>query len=146
MGYISAGREEGARLEFGGDRPDGDLAQGNWINPTLFSNVANDMTIAREEIFGPVLSVIPFATEEEAVMIANDSQYGLSGGIWTSDLSRAFRVGRAMRTGTVGINGYSVMPNSPAGGVKNSGLGREGGWTTIEAFTELKTMILNLDA
>ena len=146
MGYISAGREEGARLEFGGDRPDGDLAQGNWINPTLFSNVANDMTIAREEIFGPVLSVIPFATEEEAVMIANDSQYGLSGGIWTSDLSRAFRVGRAMRTGTIGINGYSVMPNSPAGGVKNSGLGREGGWTTIEAFTELKTMILNLDA
>ena len=146
MGFIAKGREEGAQLVFGGDRPKGDLAQGNWINPTLFSDVTNGMTIAREEIFGPVLSVIPFDTEEEAVAIANDSQYGLSGGIWSSDLSRAFRVGRAMRTGTIGVNGYSVMPNSPAGGIKRSGIGREGGRATIEAFTELKTMILNLDA
>ena len=146
MGFIATGQEEGARLVFGGDRPTGDLARGNWINPTLFADVANDMTIAREEIFGPVLSVIPFDTEEEAVAIANDSQYGLSGGIWTADLSCAFRVGRAMRTGTIGINGYSVMPNSPAGGVKRSGMGREGGRAAIEAFTELKTMILNLDA
>ncbi len=146
MGFIAKGQEEGAQLVFGGDRPDGELSQGNWINPTLFADVSNDMTIAREEIFGPVLSVIPFETEDEAISIANDSQYGLSGGIWTADLSRAFRVGRAMRTGTVGINGYSVMPNSPAGGIKRSGLGREGGWATIEAFTELKTMILNLDA
>lgn len=145
MGYVDAGKAEGANLVFGGDRPGGDLASGNWINPTLFSNVANDMTIAREEIFGPVLSVIPFETEEEAVAIANTSDYGLSGGIWTADLTRAFRVGRAMRTGTVGINGYSVMPNSPAGGIKRSGIGREGGWATIEAFTELKTLILNMD-
>ncbi len=146
MGYIAKGVEEGAQLVFGGDRPTGELASGNWINPTLFADVANDMTIAREEIFGPVVSVIPFETEEEAVAIANDSQYGLSGGIWTADLTRAFRVGRAMRTGTIGINGYSVMPNSPAGGIKRSGIGREGGRATIEAFTELKTMILNLDA
>ena len=146
MGFIAKGREEGARLVFGGDRPGGELSRGNWINPTLFADVENEMTIAREEIFGPVLSVIPFETEGEAVSIANESQYGLSGGIWTADLTRAFRVGRAMRTGTIGINGYSVMPNSPAGGMKRSGLGREGGWTTIEAFTELKTMILNLDA
>lgn len=145
MGYIEKGKEEGARLVFGGDRPDGELKSGNWINPTLFADVENKMIIAREEIFGPVLSVIPFETEEEAVRIANDSEYGLSGGIWTSDLTRAFRVGRAMRTGTVGINGYSVMPNSPAGGVKRSGIGREGGRATIEAFTELKTLILNLD-
>ena len=146
MEFIAKGRNEGARLVFGGDRPKGELTQGNWINPTLFTEVSNGMTIAREEIFGPVLSVIPFDTEEEAVAIANDSQYGLSGGIWSADLSRAFRVGRAMQTGTVGINGYSVMPNSPAGGVKRSGIGREGGRATIEAFTELKTFILNLDA
>ncbi|MBY6163513.1 aldehyde dehydrogenase family protein [Mameliella alba] len=145
MTYVDIGREQGAELVFGGDRPGGDLANGNWINPTLFTNVANDMRIAQEEIFGPVLSVIPFETEEEAVRIANSSDYGLSGGVWTSDLTRAFRVGRAMRTGTVGINGYSVMPNSPAGGIKRSGIGREGGKATIEAFTELKTLILNMD-
>jgi aldehyde dehydrogenase (NAD+) len=145
MGYIKKGKEEGARLVFGGDRPNGPLDEGNWVNPTLFADVDNSMTIAREEIFGPVLSVIPFSDEDEAIRIANDSEYGLSGGIYTTDLSRAFRVGRAMRTGTVGINGYSVMPNSPSGGVKNSGIGREGGWATVEAFTELKTLILNLD-
>ena len=145
MGYIDKGQQQGARLVFGGDRPNGPLADGNWINPTLFADVDNKMDIAQEEIFGPVLSVIPFDTEEEALAIANDSQYGLSGGIWTADLTRAFRVGRAMRTGSVGINGYSVMPNSPAGSLKRSGMGREGGWSTIEAFTELKTLILNLD-
>ncbi len=145
MGYVESGRSEGAELVFGGDRPGGNLADGNWINPTLFAGVSNDMTIAREEIFGPVLSVIPFETEDEAVRIANASDYGLSGGVWTADLTRAFRVGRAMRTGSVGINGYSVMPNSPAGGIKRSGMGREGGWATVEAFTELKTLILNMD-
>ncbi|RKJ95131.1 aldehyde dehydrogenase family protein [Alicycliphilus denitrificans] len=145
-GYIESGKEQGARLVFGGDRPGGDLARGNWINPTLFVDVDNKMRIAREEIFGPVLSVIAFDTEEEAVAIANDSEYGLSGGIYTTDLSRAFRVAREMRTGTVGVNGYSAMPNSPAGGIKRSGLGREGGWTTVEEFTELKTVMLNLAA
>lgn len=145
MSYVETGKSEGADLIFGGDRPTGELENGNWINPTLFSEVSNEMRIAQEEIFGPVLSVIPFETEEEAIRIANASDYGLSGGIWTSDLTRAFRVGRAMRTGTVGINGYSVMPNSPAGGIKRSGIGREGGWATIEAFTELKTLILNMD-
>ncbi len=146
MNYIRIGAEEGARQVIGGDRPGGALSEGNWINPTLFADVDNSMTIAQEEIFGPVLAVIPFETEEEAVGIANDSIYGLAGGLYTTDLSRAFRVGKAMRTGAVGINGYSVMPNSPAGGVKQSGQGREGGWPTIEAFTELKTLILNLDA
>jgi aldehyde dehydrogenase (NAD+) len=104
------------------------------------------MRVAREEIFGPVLCVIPFDDEADAIRIANDSEYGLSGGIYTTDLTRAFRVAKAMRTGTIGINGYSVMPNSPAGGIKRSGLGREGGWTTIEEFTEVKTVMLNLDA
>lgn len=144
--YVEMGQREGGHLVFGGDRPQGELSQGNWFNPTLFTQVNNAMTIAREEIFGPVLSIIPFETEEEAISIANDSDYGLSGGIWTGDLSRAFRVGRAMRTGTIGINGFTSMPNAPAGGVKRSGLGREGGWATIEAFTEVKTMMVNLDA
>jgi aldehyde dehydrogenase (NAD+) len=143
--YIGKGREEGARLVFGGDRPGGDLRDGNWVNPTLFAEVDNRMTIAQEEIFGPVLAVIPFETEEEAVAIANDTEYGLSGGIYTTNLARAFRVAKAMRTGSVGINGYTVMPNSPAGGVKASGVGREGGYATIESFTETKTVILNLD-
>jgi aldehyde dehydrogenase (NAD+) len=146
MGYIDSGRQQGAQLLFGGDRPGGELSNGNWINPTLFTAVSNEMKIAREEIFGPVLCVIPFETEEEAIAIANDSEYGLSGAIYTTDLSRAFRVGRAMRTGTIGVNGYSVMPNAPVGGVKRSGLGREGGWSSIEDYTELKTLILNLDA
>ncbi len=146
MNYIRIGQEEGARLEFGGDRPGGALADGNWVNPTLFSGVETGMRIAQEEIFGPVLSVIPFDTEEEALEIANDSIYGLAGGLYTADLSRAMRFSRGWRTGAIGINGYSVMPNSPAGGVKQSGIGREGGWSTIEAFTELKTLMINLDA
>ncbi|QKS02145.1 aldehyde dehydrogenase [Sphingomonas sp. CL5.1] len=146
LGYIDIGRWEGARLVFGGDRPGGDLADGNWVNPALFVDVDNNMRIAREEIFGPVLCVIPFEEEADAIRIANDSDYGLSGGIYTTDLTRAFRVAKAMRTGSVGVNGYSVMPNSPAGGIKRSGLGREGGWATIEEFTEVKTVMLNLDA
>lgn len=145
--YIEIGQAEGAKLLFGGDRPTaGDLSQGNWINPALFVNVDNKMRIAREEIFGPVLCVIPFETEEEAIALANDSDYGLSGGIYTTDVSRAFRVARQMRTGSIGINGYSAVPNAPMGGVKLSGIGREGGWATIESFTELKTLMLNLDA
>ena len=143
MDYVAKGRDEGACLEFGGDRPGGELAAGNWVNPTLFSGVDNKMTIAQEEIFGPVLAVIPFRTEEEAVAIANDSIYGLAGGIYTTHIGKALRVAKGMRTGAVGINGYSVMPNSPVGGVKQSGLGREGGWSTIEAFTELKTVMIN---
>lgn len=145
-GLIQTGREEGARLLFGGDRPGGDLAQGNWINPGLFTDVRNDMTIARQEFFGPVLGVIPFDTEDEAIALANDSDYGLAGAIYTTDISRAFRVARAVRSGSIGINNFASAPHAPFGGVKLSGLGREGGWATIEAFTELKTININLDA
>lgn len=146
LGYIESGKQEGARLMFGGGTPGGELAIGNWIQPALFANVGNGMTIAREEIFGPVLSVIPFETEDEAVRIANDSAYGLAGCVYTTDVSRAFRVARAMRTGSVGVNGYASIPNAPMGGVGRSGVGREGGWATVEAFTELKTVNFNLDA
>jgi aldehyde dehydrogenase (NAD+) len=104
------------------------------------------MKIAREEIFGPVLSVITFDTEEEAIQIANDSEYGLAGCVYTTDVSRAFRVARAIRSGSVGVNAYASSPNAPMGGVKRSGIGREGGWPSIEAFTELKTINFNLDA
>ena len=143
MTYISHGLEEGARLVVGGDRPSGAAANGNFINPTLFADVDNKMTIAQEEIFGPVLSVIPFKEEEEAVRLANDTAYGLSSGVYTTDIARAFRIARALRAGSVGINGYNVVPNAPLGGFKASGLGRELGWSGIEAFTETKTIILN---
>jgi aldehyde dehydrogenase (NAD+) len=145
MGYIDSGRAEGAKLIFGGDRPSGELSDGNWVNPTLFVT-DNKTKIAREEIFGPVLCVIPFETEEEAIAVANDSEYGLSGGIYTTDIGRAFRVAREVHTGSIGINGYTAIPSAPMGGVKRSGIGREGGWPTIEEFTELKTVMLNLDA
>ena len=140
MGYIEKGQEEGARLVFGGDRPGGDLASGNWVNPTLFADVDNKMSIAQDEIFGPVLSAIPVAGEEEAIRIANDTSYGLGAGIQTADVKRAHRVAKALRAGTVGINGFMVMPNTPFGGYKTSGLGREGGRESIEAFTETKTV------
>ncbi|MHB8669466.1 MAG: aldehyde dehydrogenase family protein [Acidimicrobiales bacterium] len=144
MGYIGAGQEQGARLVLGGDRPGGEMASGNYVNPTLFADVDNTMKIAREEIFGPVLSVIPFSDEDEAIRIANDSPYGLGAGVYTSDVKRAFRVARAIRAGTVGVNDYAVSPNTPFGGYKTSGLGREGGFAAIEAFTELKTVFVGL--
>jgi aldehyde dehydrogenase (NAD+) len=144
MGYIESGQREGARLVVGGDRPGGDLAAGNYVNPTLFADVDNRWRIAREEIFGPVLSAMPFTDEEEAIRLANDSPYGLGAGVYTSDIKKAFRVARALRAGTVGINEYAVAPNTPFGGFKTSGLGREGGWPAIEAFTELKTVFVGL--
>jgi aldehyde dehydrogenase (NAD+) len=141
-GYIDRGIAEGAELVCGGDRPGGDLAVGNFVNPTLFANVNNSMSIATDEIFGPVLSVIPFHDEDDAIRIANDTDYGLGGGVHTNDIKRAIRVSRAIRAGTIGINGFTVMPNAPFGGYKTSGLGREGGSESIEGFLETKTVTL----
>jgi aldehyde dehydrogenase (NAD+) len=142
LGLIAQGQADGARLVFGGTRGEGDLAAGNFVAPTLFTDVTNDMSIAREEIFGPVLSVIPFSDEDEAVRIANDTEYGLAATVWTSDLKRAMRMTKAIRAGTVGINGYQLEPHAAFGGFGQSGLGREGGRPAIEAYTELKTVML----
>ncbi|OJF15198.1 aldehyde dehydrogenase family protein [Couchioplanes caeruleus] len=142
LGYIERGQQEGARLVCGGDRPDGELAAGNFVNPAVFADVSNDATIAREEIFGPVLAVVPFADEDEAVRLANDTSYGLSATVWTGDVKRAWRMTRAVRAGTVGINGYQLEPHVAFGGFGRSGLGREGGRGSIEAYTEVKTVLL----
>jgi len=142
LGLIGTGQAEGARLVCGGTRGDGDLAAGNFVAPTLFTDVSNDMAIAREEIFGPVLSVIPFTDEEEAIKIANTTEYGLAATVWTSDIKRALRMTRALRAGTVGINGYGLEPHAAFGGYQQSGIGREGGRTAIEAYTEVKTVLI----
>jgi len=142
LGLITQGQAEGARLVCGGTRSEGDLAAGNFVAPTLFTDVTSDMSIAREEIFGPVLSVIPFSDEDEAVRIANDTEYGLAATVWTSDIKRAMRMTRAIRAGTVGINGYQLEPHAAFGGYRQSGLGREGGRPAIESYTELKTVLL----
>ena len=139
---IGEGQADGARLICGGTRGEGELAAGNFITPALFTDVSNDMSIAREEIFGPVLSVIPFADEDEAVRIANDTEYGLAATVWTADIKRAMRVTKAIRAGTVGINGYQLEPHAAFGGYRQSGLGREGGREAIESYTEVKTVLL----
>lgn len=146
MGFIEDAPSEGARLVAGGGRPGGDLATGNFVNPTLFADVDNSMSIARNEIFGPVLVAMGFEDEADAIRIANDTDYGLGAGVYTGDIGRAFRVAKAIRAGTVGINEFTVMANVPFGGYKTSGIGREGGWPSIEAFTEVKTVTVGLSS
>jgi acyl-CoA reductase-like NAD-dependent aldehyde dehydrogenase len=139
-GYIAKGIEEGAKLVTGGaDAPEG-LDKGFFVQPTVFSEVTRDMTIAREEIFGPVLSIIPYDTEEEAVEIANDTSYGLAGAVWSGDPARAEKVARQLRTGQVDINGGAFNPSAPFGGYKQSGIGRERGRYGLEEFVETKSM------
>ena len=138
--YINKGIEEGAKLVVGGpDAPEG-LDKGFYVQPTVFSNVTPDMTIAKEEIFGPVLSIIPYDTEEEAIEIANGTPYGLAGAVWSGDTARAERVAREMRTGQVDINGGQFNPSAPFGGYKQSGIGRERGKYGLEEFVETKSM------
>ena len=140
-GYIAAGANEGARLVTGGARP-AHLPKGWFVEPTLFADVSNSMTIAREEIFGPVGVVLTYETEEEAIAIANDNPYGLSGGVFTEDLERAYAVARRIRTGNIGQNCRVITYRLPYGGFKLSGVGREGGPEGLDAFAEVKTVFL----
>lgn len=140
-GYIAKGLNEGAVLVCGGGRPDG-LDSGHFLQPTVFADVDNKMTIAQEEIFGPVLCIIPYDTEDDAIAIANDSVYGLAGSVWTTDVPRGIEVSQQIRTGTYGINWYASDPVSPFGGYKNSGIGRENGPEGVEHFCQLKSVLL----
>src|SRR6185295_10727260 len=142
-GYVARGLEEGATLLEGGSRPDGG---GFYLRPTILDDCTNEMVVSREEIFGPVVSVIEFETEEEAIRLANDTPYGLSGSLWTRDGARQLRVARALRTGAIGVNSNSsVFPQAPFGGYKASGVGKELGMEGLVHNTELKSVFVSTE-
>jgi betaine-aldehyde dehydrogenase len=146
LSYLASGREQGARLVCGGELGAGPLARGAFLTPAVFDGVDPEMRIAREEIFGPVVAILPFRDEEEAVALANDSEYGLSGSLWTRDAKRALRVARALETGVLSVNSSrSVYLEAPFGGWKRSGLGRELGSEALEGYTEIKTVYLETE-
>ena len=141
-GYIEKGQEEGARLVTGGaEAPEG-LERGYFVRPTVFSDVTPEMTIAQEEIFGPVLAIMPYDDEDDAVRIANDTVYGLAGGVWSGDEERARRVAARIRAGQVEVNGGAFNPMAPFGGYKQSGHGREAGRYGIEEYLVAKSLQL----
>ncbi|MFJ9588030.1 aldehyde dehydrogenase family protein [Streptomyces acidicola] len=143
--YVEIGRGEGAELLTGGGRPDGDLAAGFFFEPTVFAGVKQDMRIAREEIFGPILTVLPYEDPEELAGLANDTDYGLAAAIWSRDIGTANRLARQVKAGTVWINMMQGLDAAAAwGGMKSSGTGREMGWEAIEAYTEVKSIWTNL--
>jgi acyl-CoA reductase-like NAD-dependent aldehyde dehydrogenase len=142
LSYVDTGKSEGARLALGGSRV-GNV--GYFVQPTVFDGVSNTMTIAREEIFGPVLSIIPFKDEDDAVLKSNDTEYGLAAAVWTRDVSRAHRVARALKSGRVWINTYAEADSVMSfGGYKQSGYGREMGAESIEAYTQTKSILMRL--
>ena len=146
LSYIEIGKAEGARLVTGGHRKTGGIYdKGLFVEPTIFADVTNDMRIAREEIFGPVLSVIKFHNEQEAIDIMNDSDYGLAGGVWTQDINKALRVARSAQTGTVWVNHYGPIPSGCAyGGYKNSGYYREVGKEALMHYSQVKNIYINM--
>lgn len=142
-GYIRKALEEGARLIAGGRRPD---RPGFWIEPTVFADVTDDMTLAREEVFGPVMAVLDFDSEEEVIARANATEFGLSAGVFTADLARAHRVAAAFEAGTCWINAYNLTPvEAPFGGIRKSGIGRENGWAAIEHYSHIKSVYVGLN-
>jgi acyl-CoA reductase-like NAD-dependent aldehyde dehydrogenase len=148
LDYIDIAQQEGAYAALGGGRAERPECENGWfVEPTIFTGVDNSMRIAQEEVFGPVLAVIPFKDEDDAVRIANDSRFGLGAGVWTSDIARAFRMSERIESGTVWVNTYrAVSFMAPFGGVKDSGLGRENGAEAIQAFLETKTVWVNTGA
>jgi len=143
-GYVETGREEGAEVAAGGEMPEGD---GAFYPPTVLAQVDNSMKVAQEEIFGPVVTVIPFEDEKDAIRIANDSRYGLMATVWTGDPARGHRLARRIKAGTVGINmPYTAFPGIPFGGYKQSGFGRELGLETLELYLETKSVIVSTSA
>jgi len=147
-GYVDLGKKEGASLLCGGEAPkENSLGRGAYLKPAIFANVKPNMRIAQEEIFGPVLCAMPFDNEDEAIAIANDSLYGLSGSLWTRDIERALRVARAVQTGVLSINsGHSVHLEAPFGGVKRSGVGRELGLAALDHYSEIKSVFIHTGA
>jgi len=145
LGYIEAGKKEGAKLIAGGGRVSVDGGKGYFIEPTIFSSVSNDMKIAQEEIFGPVLSALTFDDLDQVIAQANHNPYGLASAVWTRDLKKAHYVSRQLKAGTVWINTYGLMDASmPFGGYKSSGFGRELGEKALDHYTENKTVWLNM--
>jgi acyl-CoA reductase-like NAD-dependent aldehyde dehydrogenase len=144
--YVEIGKSEGASVVLGGKRPaDPELAAGNFIEPTVFADVSNDMRIAQEEIFGPVVVIIPFDGEEEAIRLANDVRYGLAAGVWTRDASRAHRVAHALEAGSIWVNHYSAYPSeAPFGGFKESGTGTDLGLESLDEYLETKNVHLHI--
>jgi gamma-glutamyl-gamma-aminobutyraldehyde dehydrogenase/4-guanidinobutyraldehyde dehydrogenase/NAD-dependent aldehyde dehydrogenase len=144
LSYVQSGSEEGAELRLGGGRARQDSG-GFYVEPTIFGAARNDMKIAREEIFGPVLTAIPFGSEEEGLRIANDTVFGLSAGVWTSDINKALRFARSIRAGSVCVNCYDYGDNSlPFGGYKQSGIGRDKSLHALENYTQLKMTYINV--
>ena len=144
--YVEVGQREGARLLSGGLAPGGALARGSYLDPTVFDRADNKMRIAQEEIFGPVLTIIPFSDEDELLRLVNDTPYGLSGSIWTRDIGRALRVARGVKTGVLSINSSrSVHQEAPFGGYKRSGIGRELGMHALQLYTEVKNVFISLE-
>lgn len=143
LGYLKVGAQEGAKAKVGGQA--GPQERGFFVQPTVFTGVKNNMRIAREEIFGPVASAIPFKDENDAVLQGNDTTYGLAAAVWTKDISRALTVARKLKAGTVWINTYGALdPISPFGGYKQSGFGRELGKHAIDLYTQIKAVVAKL--
>ncbi|MGV7121278.1 aldehyde dehydrogenase [Sphingopyxis sp. 550A] len=144
LSYVALGQAEGAELVAGGKRLEGAFSAGYFVEPTIFAGVGNHMRVAREEIFGPVVSIIPFDDEDEAIAIANDSDFGLTAGLWTQDLGRALRVSQRIEAGMVWVNTYRYLRwSTPYGGFKTSGWGRENGAGALEAYQELRTTVMS---